>query len=110
MSRSTLTASQRKVLGALMSRDVAAAQSTVEAVAGSTGLHVDDVRCTMRRLDSIEPRLVRRQTDAATGIDFWVALEPVIVALEERQEAPQPRRLAAYHTRPLRALQRALTA
>jgi DNA-binding MarR family transcriptional regulator len=84
MSPSNLTAPERQVLGALiMEREAGVEDRTVESLAKLTGMHEDDVARTLEQLDSMEPKLVHRDTDETLKVEFWIALERGIAALEE---------------------------
>lgn len=71
------------MLGALIMRaEAGPVDRTIKAIAGLAGLSEDDVRRTLEQLDSLEPKLVHRETDATLNVEFWIALERAIDAVE----------------------------
>jgi DprA winged helix domain len=77
---SKLTASERKVLGALMA-DAAPDARTIDMLARATGLPAEDALATVRQLENLDPPLVAHQHDATLGADIWIALETSIARL-----------------------------
>lgn len=81
---SDLSVPERQVLGELISDKDSPIQSrTLSAVAQRANLSDADVALTLERLESFDPPLVQRETDATLGLEFWMALEPAIVELED---------------------------
>ena len=83
MSASKLTLSERRVLGVLgLEKKSGPIARTAEAVARLTGLPVDEVRRALQRLETLEPRPVRRETDSASKAEFWTAVPEAVVELD----------------------------
>jgi hypothetical protein len=62
-------------------------ERTVEAIAARAVLTVDETLRTLRQLESLEPPVVHRDTDATLGIEFWIAMEPGASDLVDPPEA-----------------------
>jgi hypothetical protein len=78
---SKLTAPERQVLGVLkMERDPA--DRTLAKIAALSGLSEKEVGDALRQLESHEPPLVHQDRDATLEVEFWIALERSIAALE----------------------------
>jgi hypothetical protein len=74
---------ERQVLGGLiLPPGSGPAEKTVDRIAARIGLSTTDVSKTLRQLESLDPALVHRDTDAKLQIEFWIALEAAISSLE----------------------------
>jgi hypothetical protein len=58
-------------------------QKTVEKIAARSGLPAGRVSQTLKKLEDMTPPLVHRDVDAKLNIEFWIALEAAIEALED---------------------------
>lgn len=80
---SRLKATERQVLGALiMKKEKGVQDRTVESIAALVGLPEVAVRSTLVELEKLQPPLVHRDTDSALNLEFWLALEAAITAIE----------------------------
>ncbi len=81
---SNLTATERQVLGELiLDKDTPVQSRTLSAVAKRANVSEPEVARILQQLESADPPLVHRDTDATLGLEFWIALEPAIVGLED---------------------------
>ena len=81
--RSRLTADERQVLGALiLPPEAGISEKTLQRIAARTALPQTQVAETLRKLETLEPPLVHRDTDAKLNVEFWIALEPAIEEVE----------------------------
>ena len=81
---SNLTATERQVLGELiLDKDTPVQSRTLSAVAERANMSETEVARMLEQLASADPPLVHRDTDATLGLEFWIALEPAIVELED---------------------------
>lgn len=87
MVQSALSASERQVLGALIvDKGRGVEHRTVAAVADRTALTQDEVHRTLQGLEQLDPPLVHRDTDLGLNLEFWIALEAAIEALETNRD------------------------
>ncbi len=81
---SSLTAAERQVLGELiLDKDTAVESRTLSAVAKRANMSETEVARILQQLESADPPLVHRDSDATLRLEFWIALEPAIVELED---------------------------
>jgi hypothetical protein len=84
---SKLTATERQVLGGLiLPPDAPITAKTVEAIAKRVGLGEAEVERTLTAFEAMEPPPVHRDTDATTGIEFWIPLHEAIELLDPPPE------------------------
>ena len=72
---SNLTATERQVLGELiLDKDTPVQSRTLSAVAKRANVSETEVPRILQQLESADPPLVHRDTDATLGLEFWIAL------------------------------------
>lgn len=82
-----LTPIERTVLDVLMRPGARVTDRTVKAIAGQCGLSEAEVRRSLEKLESPDPPLVHRDTDATLQVEFWIALPAAMDALEPGGES-----------------------
>lgn len=81
---SKLTVTEREVLGELiLDKDAPVESRTLSAVAERANMSESEVARILQQLESADPPLVHRDTDATLGQEFWIALEPALVEIED---------------------------